>query len=198
MSERRKATPDQPLSVGERVARGKAARAVVSRVSHGEWAPAAGRVDPIALLEQQATTRVAELVPIRYGRMASSPFAYYRGAALPMAADLASTQPVGPRCSAVWGRALVELRRLRGAGPDPRCSTSMTSTKRTPARSIGTSSGWPPASRSPARSINLNKNANVARSWRPRPAPTARRSEPSPAMGNLDVWYTRLDVDATM
>ena len=95
MSERRRATPDQPLSVDERVARGKAARAVVPRVSHGEWAPAAGRADPVALLEQQATTRVQELVPIRYGRMAASPFAYYRGAALPMAADLAATPRVG-------------------------------------------------------------------------------------------------------
>ncbi|MGZ4708240.1 MAG: DUF2252 family protein, partial [Acidimicrobiales bacterium] len=86
-----RSSPGQPLSIDERAARGKAARAAVSRASHGEWAPAADRADPIALLEHQATTRVPELVPIRYGRMAASPFAYYRGAALPMAADLGAT-----------------------------------------------------------------------------------------------------------
>ena len=56
----------------------------------GAWTPALDRPDPVALLEEQATTRIAELVPVRYGRMAVSPFTFYRGAALPMAADLAA------------------------------------------------------------------------------------------------------------
>jgi uncharacterized protein (DUF2252 family) len=54
------------------------------------WQPPEDRVDPVALLEEQAKTRLPDLVPIRHGRMAVSPFTYYRGAALPMAADLAS------------------------------------------------------------------------------------------------------------
>ena len=54
------------------------------------WQPAADRPDPIALLEEQAKTRLPDLVPIRHGRMAVSPFTYFRGAALPMAADLSS------------------------------------------------------------------------------------------------------------
>jgi uncharacterized protein (DUF2252 family) len=85
------------LSVSERAARGKAARADVPRSSHGEWAPVADRADPIALLQEQATTRVPELVPIRYGRMALSPFSFYRGAAYVMAADLAATPRSGFR-----------------------------------------------------------------------------------------------------
>jgi len=56
---------------------------------HATWRPAADRPDPVALLEGQATTRIAELVPVRYGRMGVSPFTFYRGAALPMASDLA-------------------------------------------------------------------------------------------------------------
>ena len=78
----------QHPTVAERVARGKAARAEVPRRSHGEWEPSPDRSDPIVLLEGQATTRVPELVPIRYGRMLTSPFAFYRGGAYLMAADL--------------------------------------------------------------------------------------------------------------
>jgi uncharacterized protein (DUF2252 family) len=83
------------LSPEERVARGRAARNEAPRASHGSWEPAAGRPDPIALLEEQAKTRVPELVPIRYGRMLVSPFTFYRGAALIMAADLAATPRSG-------------------------------------------------------------------------------------------------------
>jgi uncharacterized protein (DUF2252 family) len=83
------------LSVAEHVARGKAARAEVSRSSHGVFEPAAHRADPIELLERQAQTRVPELVPIRYGRMLVSPFTFYRGAAAIMSADLAATPRSG-------------------------------------------------------------------------------------------------------
>ena len=83
------------LSPAERAARGKAARSEVPRSSHAGFDPAPGRPDPIALLEEQAKTRVPELVPVRYGRMMVSPFTYYRGAALPMASDLASTPASG-------------------------------------------------------------------------------------------------------
>jgi hypothetical protein len=72
-------------------ARGRDARHVAPRSSHGHWRPAPDRPDPIAVLEQQSVTRVPELVPIRYGRMLVSPFTFYRGAAAIMAADLAPT-----------------------------------------------------------------------------------------------------------
>jgi uncharacterized protein (DUF2252 family) len=83
------------LTPAERVARGKAARAEVPRDSHAVFDPPPDRPDPIALLEEQARTRVPELVPVRYGRMMVSPFTYYRGAALPMASDLATTPVSG-------------------------------------------------------------------------------------------------------
>jgi uncharacterized protein (DUF2252 family) len=74
----------------ERRAAGKAARAAVPREAHASCDVAVDR-DPIGLLESQAEDRVPELVPIRYGRMAESPFSFLRGAALPMAADLSRT-----------------------------------------------------------------------------------------------------------
>jgi hypothetical protein len=83
------------LSVAERVARGKAARGEVPRSSHAVFEPGPHRADPIELLERQADARVPELVPIRYGRMLASPFTFYRGAALIMAADLAATPRSG-------------------------------------------------------------------------------------------------------
>jgi uncharacterized protein (DUF2252 family) len=76
------------LTVDERVARGKAARQEVPRSTHADLNTGVARPDPIALLEQQAESRVPELVPIRYGRMLVSPFTFYRGAALIMASDL--------------------------------------------------------------------------------------------------------------
>jgi uncharacterized protein (DUF2252 family) len=73
----------------ERVARGKAERAEVPRSSHADWDPPSNRRDPVDLLEEQAKSRVQELVPIRYGRMLTSAFAFFRGGAYVMAADLA-------------------------------------------------------------------------------------------------------------
>jgi uncharacterized protein (DUF2252 family) len=83
------------LTVEERVARGRGARRDAPRADHGRWEPAVGRPDPVALLEEQAESRVADLVPIRYGRMLVSPFTFYRGAASIMSADLAATPRSG-------------------------------------------------------------------------------------------------------
>src|SRR4249920_1965143 len=82
-------------SVADRAAAGKAARKRTSRSSHGEWEPAARRRDPVKVLEDQAKSRVQELVPIRYGRMLASPFTFFRGAAAIMAMDLANTPESG-------------------------------------------------------------------------------------------------------
>ena len=80
----------------ERIAWGKAARATVPLEAHADFRPAPSR-DPVALLMRQAETRVPELVPIRHGRMLVSPFAFYRGAAIVMADDLATTPTPGLR-----------------------------------------------------------------------------------------------------
>jgi uncharacterized protein (DUF2252 family) len=83
------------LTVDERIARGKAARAEVPRSRHAEYEAPHDRADPVTLLEDQARTRLPELVPIRYGRMLVSPFTFYRGAAKIMAHDLAGTPRSG-------------------------------------------------------------------------------------------------------
>jgi len=76
-------------------AAGQAARTTRPPAALGVWRPAADRPDPVALLESQALSRIPELVPVRYGRMGVSPFTFYRGAALPMAADLAANPSTG-------------------------------------------------------------------------------------------------------
>jgi uncharacterized protein (DUF2252 family) len=78
----------------ERAAAAKALRATVPLADHASWEPYPGR-DPVALLEEQAEVRIPALVPIRHARMMASTFTYYRGAALPMAADLAHTPTAG-------------------------------------------------------------------------------------------------------
>ena len=83
------------LSPAERAARGKTARAEVPRESHAEFDPPADRTDPLELLEEQEVSRVPDLVPVRHGRMMASAFSYFRGAALPMASDLATTPVSG-------------------------------------------------------------------------------------------------------
>lgn len=79
----------------ERAAIGREARRAVPRRSHAGFRRRARRPDPVSLLEQQGRTRVSELLPIRYGRMLASPFAFYRGGAAIMAKDLASTETSG-------------------------------------------------------------------------------------------------------
>jgi uncharacterized protein (DUF2252 family) len=86
----------EQLSRADRVARGKDARAIAPLESHAEFRPGGSR-DPVGLLLGQAKSRVPELVPVRHGRMLVSAFTFYRGAALPMAADLATTPASGLR-----------------------------------------------------------------------------------------------------
>jgi uncharacterized protein (DUF2252 family) len=92
--------PVTHLTVDERVQRGRTTRTTAPRSSQAALELAADR-DPIAILEAQAATRVAELVPIRYGRMVATPFAFYRGAAAVMAADLAPAPRTGLRVQLV-------------------------------------------------------------------------------------------------
>ena len=86
----------EQLSRADREARGKDAQAAASLESQAEFTPGRGR-DPVGLLLEQEKTRVPELLPVRHGRMLVSPFTFYRGAALPMAADLATTPTSGLR-----------------------------------------------------------------------------------------------------
>ncbi len=103
----RPAAPAEPLAVAptlatpdQRLTAGKALRAKVSRASHAAWRPPADRADPITLLEESSRTRLQRLVPIRYGRMMASPFAFLRGSPVVMAHDLAGTPVTGLRVQA--------------------------------------------------------------------------------------------------
>jgi uncharacterized protein (DUF2252 family) len=82
-------------SVEERRARGEEARTQTPLSAHAGWETASDRPDPVALLEEQNTTREQDLVPVRHGRMMVSPFTFYRGAARIMAADLKDTPRAG-------------------------------------------------------------------------------------------------------
>src|SRR5579859_5128543 len=82
-------------TLSERSAVGRSLRERVPRSSHAAWSPAADRPDPISLLEEQDRSRLAQFVPIRYGRMIASPFAFLRGSAVVMAGDLAATPVTG-------------------------------------------------------------------------------------------------------
>jgi uncharacterized protein (DUF2252 family) len=183
----------QHLSVAERVERGKAARKAVPRTSHGEWAPAPGRFDPVALLEQQATTRVPDLVPIRHGRMAASPFAYFRGAALPMAADLDATPRIGLDVQ-LCGDA--HLSNFGGfAAPDRKLVFDLNDFDETNPGPFDWDVKRLAASFEIAgRSIDLDEAARralvqtSARAYREAMRDFAGQS-------NLDVWYARLDSD---
>ncbi|MFJ5880813.1 DUF2252 domain-containing protein [Kitasatospora cineracea] len=88
-------TPAPYLTVAERTEAGRAARKRAPRSTAGHWRPAADRPDPLAVLRAQAESRVPDLVPIRNGRMAASPFAFLRGAAAVMAGDLATAPDSG-------------------------------------------------------------------------------------------------------
>jgi hypothetical protein len=94
---RRKETVPRSEAWLARVAAGKRARIAAPLEDHAVFEPTNLRADPVELLGRQGPSRVAELLPVRYGRMVSSPFAFYRGAALIMAADLATTPTSGLR-----------------------------------------------------------------------------------------------------
>ena len=120
----------------ERTARGRAARAEVPRSLHAQ-VEFPGERDPVALLEEQAVSRVPELVPIRYGRMLVSPFTFYRGGALIMAADLRGHPSRGSACScAVTRTCRTSACSARRSGTSS--STSTISTRRCRARGNGT------------------------------------------------------------
>jgi Uncharacterized protein conserved in bacteria (DUF2252) len=168
-------------TVSERAASGRAARRQAPRSSHAELQVAADR-DPIALLEEQARTRVPELVPVRYGRMLVSPFAFFRGAAAVMANDLAPAPRAGLSAQLSGDAHLANFGGF--ASPERDLVFDLNdSTRRCRARSSGTSSVSQPASR-----------------WRRGSGTSTRPSEPGPysksfertarRCGNSQRWAT--------
>ena len=183
---------DHP-TVDERKLRGKTARAALPRASHAAYEPRSGRPDPVDLLEEQGRTRVAELVPIRYGRMLVSPFTFYRGAAYLMASDLSALPRTDLHAQLCGDAHLSNFGAF--AAPDRRLVFSINDfdetlpgpfewdVKRLVAsfEVAGRERGFDDKER---RSITVA----AGRAYREAMAGFAGR-------GNLELWYTRIDVE---
>jgi uncharacterized protein (DUF2252 family) len=188
--------PSQRPSVAEREARGKAARSECPRSSHGPWSAPRRRRDPVKLLEEQAASRVAELVPIRYGRMAASPFAFFRGGAYVMASDLATTPRTGFDVQ-LCGDAHLSNFGAFGA-PDRRLVFDLNDFDETlpgpwewDVKRLVASFVIAARERGFDDSIRATVTEAAARRYREAMREFA-------AMRDLEVWYARLDVEAEM
>jgi len=183
-----------PLTAQERVARGKAARAAAPRASHAEFEPAGGRMDPVALLEEQSAARVPELVPIRYGRMTESPFRFYRGAAAIMAADLAATPQSGIRAQLCGDAHLLNFRLL--ASPERRLMFDINDFDET----LPGPWEWDVKRLAASMVIAARENGFTDKERAAIVRATVRsyreQMRSFATMGNLDVWYARVEAES--
>jgi uncharacterized protein (DUF2252 family) len=177
----------------ERAARGKAARAEVPRASHGEWEPPPHRTDPVELLEEQAQSRVPELVPIRYGRMLVTPFTFYRGAAYLMASDLAMGPRTGLHVQLCGDAHLSNFGAF--AAPDRRLVFGVNDFDETlpgpfewDVKRLVASFAVAGRDRGFDAKTRMKINTTVVRAYR-------EAVREFGAMRNLDLWYARVDVD---
>jgi uncharacterized protein (DUF2252 family) len=187
------AAPHEVLTPLEWRQRGRERRRTVPRSSHAEWSPPPGRPDPIDILEQQAQTRVPDLVPIRHGRMAASPFAYYRGAAAPMAWDLAHLPSTDIRVQCCGDAHLLNFGMF--AAPDRRLVFDVNDFDET----LPAPFEWDVKRLAASVVVAARDNGFGLRSQRTaaRRCVHAYRTEMEnfAQMRFLDVWYSRIDVD---
>jgi uncharacterized protein (DUF2252 family) len=184
------------LDVAERATRGKAARKKAARTSLAAWEPGADRPDPVALLLGQEATRVPELVPIRHERMLTSPFAFYRGAAVVMAADVASVADTGLRVQCCGDAHLANFGGF--ASPERKLVFDINDFDETSHGPFEWDVKRLAASfEIAARSREFS--AKIARGIVRKAAQSYREAMTSfAAMTNLDVWYAHLDVQDTL
>jgi uncharacterized protein (DUF2252 family) len=181
------------MTPADRAARGRDARTDAPREGHAAFSPPPDRPDPIGLLEEQAAERVPELVPVRWGRMMVSPFTYYRGAALPMASDLATT-PVSGLAVQACGDAHLSNFGIFGSA-DRRLVFDVNDFDET------TPGPWEWDVKRLAASIEVAARGNGIGGKDRRKivaAAVARYRQAMRAfagMANLDVWYARADMD---
>ena len=180
----------------ERAARGKAARAEIPRSAHAGWEPATTRRDPVELLEEQAQTRLPELVPVRYGRMLVSPFTFFRGAAYVMAADLADGSRTGLHAQLCGDAHLSNFGLF--AAPDRRLVFSINDFDETlpgpfewDVKRLAASFAVAGRDRGFDESVRRSVVLTTVREYR---EAMARFAE----MREIEVWYTRLDVDSIL
>ncbi|MBU3702694.1 MAG: DUF2252 domain-containing protein [Acidimicrobiia bacterium] len=190
------ARSEPTVSRGRRRARGKAARSQARRSELGRWAPGPDRVDPVALLDAQNANRFPDLVPVRWGRMVASPFAFFRGSAAVMAADLA-TSPVSGLVTQVCGDAHLQNFGLF-ASPERRLLFDLNDFDET------LPGPWEWDVKRLATSIVLAMRANGVDGARQRTAAEScarsyRESMASYAtMSSTEVWYSKVDVDDSL
>ena len=187
------APPHEVLTPDEWRARGRELRNSVSRSSHAQWAPPADRPDPVTVLEEQAKARVPDLVPIRYGRMIASPFAYFRGAAAPMAWDLAHTPTSDIRVQACGDAHLLNFGMY--AAPDRRLVFDVNDFDET----LPAPFEWDIKRLAASFAVAARDNGFKDRDARTaaRLAVRSYRTEMTgyAAMRFLQVWYSRIDID---
>jgi uncharacterized protein (DUF2252 family) len=187
------AQASKPESPDEHAARGRAARKLVRRSSHGEWSPAPDRPSARSILAEQDADRVPDLVPIRYGRMLDSAFSFYRGAAAVMASDLGATPNSGLEVQLCGDAHLSNFGFF--AAPDRRLVFDLNDfdetlpgpfewdVKRMAASFAvgGRARGFDAGERRKVTLTSLREYREAMRRFA--------------AMGELDVWYARLDVE---
>ena len=187
------APPHEVLTPDEWRARGRELRASASRSSHAQWAPPADRPDPVTVLEEQAKARVPDLIPIRYGRMIASPFAYFRGAAASMAWDLAHTPTSDIRVQACGDAHLLNFGMY--AAPDRRLVFDVNDFDET----LPAPFEWDVKRLAASFAVAARDNG-----FKDRDAHTAARMAVRSyriemtgyaAMRFLEVWYSRIDID---
>jgi uncharacterized protein (DUF2252 family) len=187
------APPHEVLTPDEWRARGRELRNSVSRSSHAQWAPPADRPDPVTVLDEQAKARVPDLVPIRYGRMIASPFAYFRGAAAPMAWDLAHTPTSDIRVQACGDAHLLNFGMY--AAPDRRLVFDVNDFDET----LPAPFEWDIKRLAASFAVAARDNGFKDRDARTaaRLAVRSYRIEMTgyAAMRFLEVWYSRIDID---
>ncbi|HEY4190186.1 MAG TPA: DUF2252 domain-containing protein, partial [Candidatus Limnocylindrales bacterium] len=177
----------------ERVARGKATRAEVPRTAHAAWEASPTRADPVAILDAQSSSRVHDLVPIRYGRMLVSPFTFYRGAAAIMAADLAPGPRTGLHTQLCGDAHLSNFGSY--AAPDRRLVFGINDFDETlpgpfewDVKRLVTSFAIAGRERGFSAKVRAAINTDVVRGYR-------EAMHRFAGMRNLDLWYARLDIE---
>jgi uncharacterized protein (DUF2252 family) len=187
------APPHEILTPEEWRQRGRDQRTQVPRASHAQWEPPADRPDPVAILEEQAKSRVPDLIPIRHGRMVASPFSYFRGAAAPMAWDLAHTPTTDIRVQACGDAHLLNFGMF--AAPDRRLVFDVNDFDET----LPAPFDWDVKRLAASFAVAARDNG-----FSDRDAHTAARMSAHSyrtemanyaAMRFLKVWYSRIDVD---
>ncbi len=187
------APPHEVFTPEEYRLQGRAKRAEVPRSSHAQWVEPPDRPDPITILEGQAGERVPDLVPIRYGRMVESPFAYFRGAAAPMAWDLAHTPSTDVRVQCCGDAHLMNFGMF--AAPDRRLIFDVNDFDETlpgpfdwDVKRLAASFAVAADDNSFKPGVGAAAARNCARTYRVEMAKFA-------TMRFLEVWYARIDVE---